>query len=93
MRKVWLGIVGAVVCLGLGLAVVGCDSSKGAGKDKMQGDKMATDKMGGDNMQGDKMSSDKMGAGKMGSDKMSGDKMGTEMMGGGKMSGEAKDKK
>ena len=78
MRKVWLGIVGAVVCLGLGLAVVGCDSSKGAGKDKMQGDKM---------------SSDKMGAGKMGSDKMSGDKMGTEMMGGGKMSGEAKDKK
>ena len=77
MRKIWLGIVGAVVCLGLGLAVVGCDSSKGAGKAKMQGDTMA-DKMAGDNMASDKMSGDKMSG-----DKMAGDKM----------SGEAKDKK
>jgi pentapeptide MXKDX repeat protein len=60
MRKVWLGILGAVVCLGLGLTVVGCDSSKGTGKDKMQGDKMQGDKMGGDKMGGDKMSGDKM---------------------------------
>jgi pentapeptide MXKDX repeat protein len=60
MRKVWLGIVGAVVCLGLGLAVVGCDSSKGVGKDKMQGDKMGADKMAGDKMGGEKMGTDKM---------------------------------
>jgi pentapeptide MXKDX repeat protein len=59
MRKVWLGIVGVVVCLSLGLAVVGCDSSS-AIKDKMGGDKMAVDKM-----QGDKMAVDKMGGDKM----------------------------
>ena len=54
MRKVWLGIVGVVVCLGLGLAVVGCDSST-ANKDKISGDNMSGDKMGTDNMAGDKM--------------------------------------
>jgi pentapeptide MXKDX repeat protein len=69
MRKVWLGIVGAVVCLGLVLAVVGCSSST-ANKDKMGGDRMQSDKMG-----ADKMSDDKMAGGKMSDDKMAGDKM------------------
>jgi pentapeptide MXKDX repeat protein len=55
MRKVWLGIVGAVVCLGLGLAVVGYDALT-ANKDNMSGDKMQGDRMQGDKMQGDKMS-------------------------------------
>ena len=65
MRKVWLGIVGVVVCLSLGLAVVSCDSSS-AIKDKMQGDKMQGDKMAVDKMGGDKMSGGKMGGDKMG---------------------------
>jgi pentapeptide MXKDX repeat protein len=54
IRNVWLGIVGAVVCLGLGLAVVGCDSST-ASKDKMGADRMGGDRMSGDKMNGDKM--------------------------------------
>jgi len=66
MRKIWLGIVGAVVCLSVGLAVVGCDSSA-ASKIKMSGDKMS-DKV------GDKMS-DRMGGDKMAGEKMGGDKM------------------
>ena len=59
MRKIGLIIAGAVVSLGLGLAVVGCDTSAN-NKDKMGGDKMSGDKMG-DKMGGDKMSGDKMG--------------------------------
>jgi pentapeptide MXKDX repeat protein len=55
MRKVWLGIVGTVVCLGLGLAVVGCGSSTTPEKGRMADDKMAGDKMAGDKMAGDKM--------------------------------------
>jgi pentapeptide MXKDX repeat protein len=67
MHKIWQVIAVAVVGLGCGLAVVGCDSATNAGKDKMSGDKMA----------GDKMSGDKMGGGKMGGDKrMEGDKGG-----------------
>jgi pentapeptide MXKDX repeat protein len=62
MRKLWLGVAGAIVCLGLGLAVVGCGSSS---PDK---GKMGTDKMGGDKMGGDKMGGDKMGGDKMGGD-------------------------
>ena len=57
MNQIWLGIVGAVVCLGLGLAVAGFGSST-TNKDKMGGDKMGADKMGSDKMQGDKMSGD-----------------------------------
>jgi pentapeptide MXKDX repeat protein len=70
MRKVWLGILGAVVCLGLGLAVVGCDSAT-ANKDQMGGAKM-----GGDRMRGTELQRDKMGSGMMSDDKMAGDKMG-----------------
>ena len=77
MRKFWQVIAVAVVGLGCGLAVVGCDSATNAGKDKMSGDKMAGDKMAGDKMAGDKMSGDKMGGGKMtGDKKMEGDKGG-----------------
>jgi pentapeptide MXKDX repeat protein len=61
MRKVWLGIVGAVVCLGLGLTVVGCGSSPTPDNGNMSGDKMGGDKMSGDKMGGDKMGGDKMG--------------------------------
>ena len=60
MRKIGLIIAGAVVSLGLGLAVVGCDTSAD-NKDKMGGDRME-DKMGG--KMGDKMG-DKMSGGKM----------------------------
>jgi pentapeptide MXKDX repeat protein len=64
MRKVWLGIIAAVFCLGLGLVIAGGDLST-ASKDKMSGDKMAGDKMVGDKMGTDKMSGDR---------KMEGDK-------------------
>jgi len=52
MRKVWLGIVGAVVCLGLGLAVVGWHSWT-ANKDTMSGDNMSASNMSGNNMSGE----------------------------------------
>ena len=64
MRKIGLIIAGALVCLGLGLAVVGCDFSS-AGKDKMAGDKMSGDQMQGGKMAGDKMQGDKMAGDKM----------------------------
>jgi hypothetical protein len=67
MRKVLLGIAGVVVCLGLGLAVVGCGSSS-PDKGKMGGDKMGTEKMG-----NEKMGTEKMGTEKMGGEKMSGE--------------------
>jgi pentapeptide MXKDX repeat protein len=73
MRKVWLGIVGAVVCLGLGLAIVGFGSST-PDKDKMGADNMSGE-MGADNMSGDKMGADNMGADNISGDKMAGDKM------------------
>jgi pentapeptide MXKDX repeat protein len=73
MRKIWQVVGVAVVSLALGVAVVGCDSSTNAGKDKMHGDKMTTDKMHGDKMGGDKMATDKMNGGKMGTDKMGAD--------------------
>ena len=69
MRKVWLGIVGAVVCLGLGLAVVGCDSAT-AGKNKMGSDKTDAGTMGGDKPDAGMMGGDKPDAGKMGGNKM-----------------------
>jgi pentapeptide MXKDX repeat protein len=69
MRKIWLGILGAVVCLGLGLAVVGFGLSTTAGKHNMSGDKTTAGK---DNMSGGNMSGGNMTAGK---DNMSGDKM------------------
>jgi pentapeptide MXKDX repeat protein len=69
MRKIWLGIVGAVVCLALVLVVVGRGSSS-ADKGTTAGDKMGTDKMGTNN-----------GTDRMGTDKMGGDRMGTEKMG------------
>jgi len=69
MRTVWLGIVGAVVCLGLALTVVGCGSST-ANNDKMASEKMSGDKMSGDKMNGDKMNGDKMSGDKMSDDKM-----------------------
>ena len=62
MRKLWQFVVVAVVGLGVGLAIVGCSSSKDTGKDKMGGDKMEDkkgDKMGGDK-KGDRMGGDKM---------------------------------
>jgi hypothetical protein len=58
MRKFWNVIAVAVVCLGLGLAVVGCGSSTPAAKDKMGSEKMDGGKMG-DKMGGDKMNSEK----------------------------------
>jgi hypothetical protein len=61
MLKIWQVIAVTVVGLGLALAVVGCEASPTAGKDKMGSDKMH-----------DKMSTDKMGSDKM-HDKM-GDK-------------------
>ena len=42
MRKIWSVIAALVVGLGLGLAVLGCGSSTGAGKNNMQSDKMGT---------------------------------------------------
>jgi pentapeptide MXKDX repeat protein len=75
MRKIWLGIVGAVVCLGLGLAVVGCSSSTTPDNGMMGGDKMSGNKMAGDEKAGDKMAGDKVAGDKMAGDKMAGDKM------------------
>jgi pentapeptide MXKDX repeat protein len=60
MRKVWQSVAVAVVGLGVGLALVGCDSSTPSTKDKMGGDKMNTGKMSGDKMSGEKMNGDKM---------------------------------
>jgi hypothetical protein len=54
MRKFVLLIALAIVGLCVGLAVVGCGSTPGAAKDKMQGDHTGADKMGGDKMGGDK---------------------------------------
>jgi hypothetical protein len=48
MRKIGLLIAGVVVCLGFGVAVVGCGSSAPAGNDKTSNEKMAGDKMQGD---------------------------------------------
>src|SRR5262245_15082958 len=84
MRKILLGVSAAVVCLGLGLAIIGCTPTTTTGPDKMGGDKMGGDKMGGDKMSGDKMSGDKMSGGKMGGDKMSGDKMSGDKLSGDK---------
>jgi hypothetical protein len=55
MRKLCQVFAVAVVCLGLGLAVVGCGSPTTSGKDKMGGGKMSDDKMGGSKMSDDKM--------------------------------------
>jgi pentapeptide MXKDX repeat protein len=76
MRKVWLSIAGAVVCLGLGLAVVGWGSWTGAGNHNMQGDNMQGGNMQGGNMQGDDMQGGNMQGGNMQADRMSGDNMG-----------------
>jgi hypothetical protein len=54
MRKIWQVIAVTVVSLGLGLAVVGCNSSTTTGKDKMGTDKMSTEKMGGEKMKDNK---------------------------------------
>jgi pentapeptide MXKDX repeat protein len=70
MRKIGLAIAGVVVVLGLSVAVVGCNSSTTAGKDKMAGDKIGSDKMAGDKMGGEKMNSGKMAGDKMGGEKM-----------------------
>ena len=72
MRRIWLGILGAVVCLGLGLAVVGCDSAT-AGKNKMGSDKTDAGTMGGDKPDAGMMGGDKPDAGKMGGNKMGGE--------------------
>ena len=88
MRKIGLIIAGAVVCLGLGLAVVGCGAKTPTAKDKMGADKMEGDKMKGDKMEGDKMKGDKMEGDKMKGDKMEGDKMKGDKMKGDKMEGE-----
>ena len=60
MRKILLVFAGAVVCLGLGLAVVGCDSAT-AGKNKMGSDKTNAGMMGGDKPDAGKMGGNKMG--------------------------------
>ena len=80
MWKVWQLIIVAVVGIGVGLAVVGCDAASSTGKDKMGSDKMNDGKMGGDKMGGGKMDGGKMGGDKMDSGKMGGDKMGTGKM-------------
>jgi pentapeptide MXKDX repeat protein len=79
VRKIWRSVAVAVVALGVGTVIVGCDTSTSNGKDKMGGDKtnagkMGDDKMGGDKMGGNKMDGDKMGGNKMDGDKMGGDK-------------------
>jgi hypothetical protein len=79
MRKIRQVIGVAVVSLGLGLAVVGCDSSTTSGKANMVGEKMG-DKMGGEKMDVEKMHNDKMGGDKMGAGKMGGDKMHVDKM-------------
>ena len=58
MRRVWLGIVGAVVCLSLGLAVVGCNTSTTPDK-KMDDNKMTDNKMTDSKMTNDKMADNK----------------------------------
>jgi pentapeptide MXKDX repeat protein len=79
VRKIWRSVAVAVVALGVGTVIVGCDTSTSNGKDKMGGDKtnagkMGDDKMGEDKMGGNKMDGDKMGGNKMDGDKMGGDK-------------------
>ena len=77
MRKICLAVAGVVMCLGLGLAVVGCSQSPTKGKDKMEADKMGT--MEGDKMKAGKMDGEMNGKmkGKMDgdNDKMNKDKM------------------
>jgi pentapeptide MXKDX repeat protein len=75
MRKVWLGIAGAVICLGLGLAIVGYGSSTTPDKGNLAGDNMAGHKTAGDNMAGGNMSGGNMAGGNTSGGNMSGDKM------------------
>ena len=75
VRKIWKSVALAVVALGVGTVIVGCDTSTSNGKDKMGGDKPNAGKMGDDKMAGDKMGGNKMGGDKMDGNKMGGNKM------------------
>jgi pentapeptide MXKDX repeat protein len=93
MRKIWLGIAGAVVCLALVLAVVGRGLSTLRDNGTPEAGKMEGDKMHGDKMQGGKMEGDKMANGKMEGGKMEGGKMEGDKMSNGKMSGDKMESK
>ena len=74
MRKIWLGIVGAVFCLGLGLTVVGCSKSASADKNKMTDNKMTENKMTDNKTTDNKRTDNKTTDNKMADNKMTGDK-------------------
>jgi pentapeptide MXKDX repeat protein len=75
MRKVWLGIVGAVVVLGLGLAVAAWGISTTSDRDSMGGNNMGTNNMSTNKMADNNMSTNKMADNNMSGNNMAGDKM------------------
>src|SRR5271154_1240383 len=84
MRKISQLLVVAIVGLGLGLVVAGCNTSTAEQEkmkdDKMKEEKMKDDKMKDDKMKDDKMKNDKKMDGNKMDDKMKGDKMKDDKM-------------